>query len=209
MTADQYRALQHDPIVVPGPEQLFEYIVEILVSRRLFSYADADPFRSNIPAGLFLLVPARPEERSLDELLSLVVRGAPGRSFLLQHELHDSVTAPAAPYLMVDVDDGRRIAGQPPVAGEGRSPYSVWEGIVHAVLFPMVFESHDLVLQATEYGPGAVPTLCLNAGRPELRGYWYGCEGYPRRGVPTCSLRVGSPVAASPEAGLGAPPYCR
>jgi hypothetical protein len=190
LTADQYRALQRDPVVTPSPDDLFDYIVETLVAKDLAHYADADPFRAAVPKGIFLLIPPKPD-RDLAALIG-------GRSFVRSRDLQDVAAPPPAPYLMVDVDDGRRSAGGPPVPDLGRSPFLLWEGIVYAAVFPMVFESHDLVLLGTEHSSGAVPTLCRNAGRPELRALFYTAGGYPRCGLPTCALRVGAPVPVSP-----------
>jgi len=189
LTAEQYRALQRDPIVLPQPEELFDYMVETLVAKRLATYADADPFRAAIPKGLFLLIPPKPD----GDLLSVVN----GRSLVSGRDLRDAIATPPAPYLMIDIEDGRRGIGGPPVPDAGRSPFLIWEGIVHAAIFPMIFESHDLVLGGTEHSSGAVPTLCRNRSQPELRALFYTAGGYPRCGVPTCALRVGSPAPVS------------
>jgi hypothetical protein len=190
LPVEQYRALQRDPIVLPQPEEIFDFIVETLVAKRLATYADADPFRAHVPKGLFLLVPPKPD----GDLLGVIH----GRSFVRGCDLRDAIAAPPAPYLMIDVDDGRRGVGGPPVAEPGRSPFLLWEGIVHAAVFPMVFESHDLVFGGTEHGSGAMPTLCRNSGRFELRALFYTAGGYPRCGVPTCALRVGAPAPVFP-----------
>jgi hypothetical protein len=190
LTTEQYRALQRDPIVLPQPEELFDFIVETLVAKRLATYADADPFRAHIPKGLFLLIPSKPDAGFLAALN--------GRSFVQERDLQDAIAAPPAPYLLIDVDDGGRSVGQPPTPHDGRSPLLLWEGIVLAAVFPMVFESHDLVLGGTEHGSGAIPTLCRNSGRSELRALFYTAGGYPRCGVPTCALRVGAPAAVFP-----------
>src|SRR4051812_22987401 len=131
LNIEQYRALQRDPIVLPQPEELFEQIVETLVAKRLASYADADPFRAHIPKGLFLLIPPRPDA----DLLATFN----GRSFIQERDLRDVVAAPPAPYLMIDIEDGHRSLGGPPIPEDGRSPYLIWEGIVHAAVFPMTF----------------------------------------------------------------------
>jgi hypothetical protein len=197
ITADHYRALQRDPIVLPSPGDLLDYIVETLVAKGLAQHADADPFREQLPSGLFLLVPPRPGSRTIEELLAAIRPGAlPPRNLLRECDLRDVVEAPAGPYLMIDVEDGHQTRGDTAATNEGRSPFLVWEGIVHAAVFPMVFQSHELILGGTEHRSGAVPTLCLAGGRAELRACWYGTEGYPLRGAPTCALRVGAPAAA-------------
>jgi len=190
LSTEQYAALQRDPIVLPQPEELFDRIVETLVAKRLATYADADPFRAAVPKGLFLLIPPKPD----GDLLAVLN----GRSLVNRGDLHDAVAVPPAPYLMIDIEDGRRTVGAPPIPEAGRSPYLLWEGIVHAAVFPMVFESHDLVIGGTEHASGAVPTLCRNSGQPELRALFYTAGGYPRCGIPTCALRVGAPVSVSP-----------
>jgi len=189
LTTDQYRALQREPIILPPPEALFEYMIETLVAKNLAQYADADPFRADLPKGLFLLIPPKPE----GDILARIG----GRSLVRAADLRDEFAPPAAPYLMIDIDDGCRATGGALVPEPGRSPFVVWEGVVFAAVFPMVFESHDLVLSGAQAG-GATPTLCLNQGIPELRAVCYAADGFPGRGVPTCALRVGAPAPVSP-----------
>jgi hypothetical protein len=194
VTTEQYRALQRDPIVVPKPEQLFEFIVETLAAKGLAEYRDADPFRAALPSGLFLLIPPRPR-RPLAEVAALVeFEGYRARTELADADLTDTVAVPEGPYLVIDVEDGQRLCGLPEAVEAGRSPLTLWEGLVHAAVFPMVFESHDLVLCGTVDRAGAIPTLCRNRARPELRAYWYNPDGYPQRGAPSCAMRVGAPA---------------
>lgn len=151
ITKEQYWALQRPVTLPPSPKQLFDYIIEQLVAKKLASYKDADPFRKKLPrCGLFLLIPSQPKILDLDCLMSLIeLDGKKGRSLLNPQYLRDKIKVPEKPYLMLDVEDGRarrntRISvSRRNIAKEGRSPYTVWRGIIHAVVFPEVFRSPD------------------------------------------------------------------
>jgi len=200
VSTGQYRALQHDPVIVPRPDQLFDYVVETLAARSLLRYADAERFRGALPSGLFLLVPPLPESARLEDLMALVeFGGVRGRSLIDERDLAGSLPTPEGPYLLIDVEDGHRSTGRPAALAPGRLPFVIWEGIVHAILFPMVFESHDLVLVGSTLRSGAVPTLCLHGGRAELRGYWHASDGYPRHASPSCALRAGAPETSASD----------
>jgi Family of unknown function (DUF5701) len=191
-TAVQYRVLQ-TPVVIPTPAELFDYMVETLVAKGLASYEHADPFRGRLPVGLFLLVPPQPDPFDLAHLLSLVdVQGKTGRNYLDPEQLSDVIETPVdKPYLMVNVEDGAaRRNIQPSVSAEairteGRSPYTTWRGIVHAAVFPEVFQSHNMDLVGSLYGSGRVPLLYLFDVGPRLRASF---DDYarPKWGAPSC-----------------------
>lgn len=170
ITAEQYRALQA-PVTLPTCKQLFDFMVETLVTKGLAKYDHADPFRNRLPAGLFLLVPPKPKEFDLNHLVSLIeVDNKKGRNYLNVGDLADDIKVPDGPYLMVDIEDGKaRLNTKPSVSKAsilvaGRSPYTTWRGIVHAVVFPEVFQSHNMDLVGSRYESKGVPGLYLSDG---------------------------------------------
>ncbi len=191
ITTEQYRALQ-SPVTLPTREQLFGFEVETLVAKGLAKYEQADPFRNRLPIGLFLLVPPKPKEFDLTHLVSLIeVDGKNGRNFLDAQQLTDEIEVPSGSYLMLDIEDGKaRLNTKPSVskaniAAENRSPYTTWRGIVHAIVFPEVFQSHNMDLCGSRYESKFVPNLCLYDGKPWLVASW-DYSAYPEWGAPSC-----------------------
>jgi hypothetical protein len=152
ITKEQYWALQRPVTLPPSPKQLFDYIIAQLVVKGLASYKDADPFRKQLPqGGLFLLVPPQPKKLDLNYLMSLIeVNGKKGRNLLDPQYLKDKIKVPEEPYLMLDIEDGKArlntklSVSRRNILREGRSPYTVWRGIIHAVVFPAVFQSPNM-----------------------------------------------------------------
>ncbi len=168
ITAEQYRVLQR-PVELPTPQQVFDYEVETLVAKGLMTHDAADPFRKDLPVGLFLLVPAQPAELDLNYLMNLVgYKGKNGVNYLAVEHLTSVVDAPKVAHLMLDVEDGatrlnvRPSESRANIRHEGRSPYDVWRGIVHAVVFPEVLDHHYLDLVGSRWGGSACPT-CTSA----------------------------------------------
>ncbi|MDO8664835.1 MAG: DUF5701 family protein [Candidatus Liptonbacteria bacterium] len=190
-TAEQYRAPQAS-VTLPTPRATFYFMVETLVAKGLAKYEHADPFRNRLPTILFLLVPPKPEEFDLSHLVSLIeVDGKRGLNYLDPGHLTEEIKVPDGPYLMVDIEDGRaRLNTKPSVssaniANENRSPYTTWRGIVHAVVFPEVFQGHNIDLVGSRYESEGVPYLFLNGRRPELHVCW--CDdAHPEWGAPSC-----------------------
>ncbi|HEY4520227.1 MAG TPA: DUF5701 family protein, partial [Candidatus Paceibacterota bacterium] len=179
VSADQYRALQRPLIELPTPAQLFDFQVETLVGKGLATYEHADPFRKDLPSGLFLLVPPQPAKLDLTELMAKVeLVGKTGVNTLDAGHLTDIIETPAGPYLMIDVEDGAgRLNTKPSISRqnikkEGRSPYTAWRGIIHTTVFPQVLSHHYLELVGSRYGKGRVPCLYLNGGHPKLDYDW-------------------------------------
>jgi len=193
ISADQYRALQPPPLtVLPTPEQLFDFVVETLVGKKLAEYAHADPFRKKLPQGLFLLVPPQPKTLDLSYLMSLIeVDEVTGVNHLDAQHLKDEIEIPAGPYLMADIEDGKaRLNTKPSVSrenikAEGRSPYTTWRGIIHAVVFPAVFKDHNMDLCGSRYESGIVPYLCVDVETPKLYAIWLD-DALPEWGAPSC-----------------------
>ncbi len=185
ITMEQYEALRCSP----SPKQLLEFQIETLFAKGLARYEDADRFQRNPPSGLFLLIPPRPEESDLNDLVSLIeLKGKKGRNYLDPRYVQDDIKIPDKPYLMLDVKDGKeRLNIDPAVSKihifqEGRSPYTIWRGIIHTVLFPEVLESHNMDL----VGSPDMPFLCLYCGEPRLDSYRYVPYEFPGWGAPSC-----------------------
>lgn len=191
-SVEQYLALQSHHVPLPSSVELFDFVVETLVTKGLAKYEHADHFRNRLPAGLFLLVPPKPKEFDLAHLMSLIeVAGKKGRNFLDTKHLTDEVEVHNGPYLMVDIDDGKaRLNIKPSISrskikAENRLPYTTWRGIVHAVVFPEVFQSHNMDLVGSRYESKVAPDLYLSGGGPELDAGWDGSAS-PRWGAPSC-----------------------
>lgn len=195
----QYRALQKS-VQLPSPQDLFDYQVERAVGYKLASYEDADRFRKDLPQGLFIFVPQQPklDNDALKHLMSLVVvNGKTGENYLNADLLKDEVEVPASAHLMVGVEDGdarrniRPSENRRNIMAEGRQPYNVWRGIIHAIYFPEVLQHHYLDLVASRYGSGFWPDLSLNYGRPGLIAYW-SVFASPMWGAPSCGSVIGA-----------------
>ena len=178
ITAEQYRTLQR-PVNLPKPNEVFDFEVERLVSKRVATYAQADPFRKDVPSGLFLFMPLKPQEMDLNHLVSLIeVDGKRGVNYLAEQSLADEIEVPPAPYLALDVEDGDGRSGVKPsvnlanILAEHRSPGLTFEGIVHCFVFPEVLKHHFIDLVGSRYESEGRPSLYLNGGRPELHAYW-------------------------------------
>lgn len=182
------------------PQQFFERMVETLVAMGLANYKHADPFRGNLPNnGPFLLIPPCPAEFDLDHLAGLItVGGKTGINLLHVEKIRDTFDVPGEPYLLLDVENGEGRPDMKPLAAErdilakNRSPYTLSEGIVHAIVFPEVLVRRGLDLCGSRYGEPAeqVPVLYLNGGWPVLAARWTGGGG-TGWGAPSCGGRRG------------------
>lgn len=200
ISAEQYRALQR-PVELPSPQQLFDQIVETLAANDLMKYEQADPFRNSIPNGLFNLIPPRPADLDLSRLMSLIeVNGKNGESDLEWKYLKDKIAVPDGAYLLLGIEDGNgRLNTTPSVSEEnilamGRSPYTVFEGIIHGIVFPEIFTTHNMDIWGSRYCPDREPIplspyLYLQAGRPLLSADWRN-NAFPRGGMPSCRSRM-------------------
>ncbi|MGH7928870.1 MAG: DUF5701 family protein [Candidatus Binatia bacterium] len=200
VSADQYRAAQN-PILLLTSSEWFEYGIEALHNKGInFPKADIDLLYKEVPQGhkLVLPVPPLPDELDLEGLMAKVeVDGKTGKNYLDRQHLSDVVQAPKTAHLLLDVEDGRnRLNTKPSVSldniqREGRIPYTTWRGIVHAIVFPHVFQSHNMDLVGSRYGSGFVPYLYLLGGFPELFSFW---DAYatPRWGAPSAGSVVGA-----------------
>ena len=203
ITEKQYRALQNS-IELPTPQELFDFMIERLRIKfeetDIFSYKLADPFHAKIGelgGQLFLVVPAQPKtffkDRGLFEhVISLVENhGATGTSGLDPKELEDLTESPTTPTLLTDIEDGRmRLHVSPQASRQGiivgkRHPYTIWRGLIHAIVFPEVFQDHHMSLVESQSKSGRVPCLHIVSGLPRL-SLLRRDEAFPRLGAPSC-----------------------
>ena len=77
------------------------------------------------------------------------------------------------------------------ILAQNRSPYTAYEGIMHGIVFPEMFQNHNMDLCGSRYGSGDVPSLYLSSGGPELYADWRDCAD-PWWGAPSCGSRMGA-----------------
>jgi len=166
ISKEQYRVLQLPIVALPSPQELFEQIVETLVAKGVAKYSDADPFRNSLPNGLFNLIPPRPTELDLNHLMRLIERnGEEGMTYLDPKKLTDRVVVPAGPYLILDIKHGGPYYTTPSLAeadilSEQRSPFTVFEGIIHGIVFSDVLGG-GITCCGSRYQSECVPFLNL------------------------------------------------
>jgi hypothetical protein len=195
ITPEQYAA-RLAPALSPTTEELFEHQRGILAENK-FAPADLfDGFVKRIPSsGLFLLVPPPPAsitKLDWDDLMARVEwNGETGQSYLNPKRLADLTPPLARPAVLLDVEDGRaRLNARPTesreaIAYEGRQSYTLWQGYIHALLFPVVLAHHNMDFVGSRYCEDGVPDLFLSDGEPTLDGNWE--DGvHPKWGAPSC-----------------------
>ncbi len=213
MSRERYRALQH-PVALPSPDQILDRALTMLMANGLITPDRADLFRKvkHSKYGLFLPIPACPQQPDLNRFMGLIeVNGKKGKCSLGSKDLTDKVQIPTGDYLLLNINDGRGYLNVKPSESERRIlseycyPYTVWEGIIHAFLLPEVFMDLDRMwLCDTRYGSGGVPCLYISDGGPRLRAdVLY--QAHPRCGVRrhagaarAFSAFRGEPAAAAP-----------
>lgn len=197
MEQRQYQALT--------PKQRLEFEIETLVERKIAYYRHADKFRRNPPSSLFLLVPPQPREFDLDSLMNFIeIRGNKGRNFLTLQGLENKTQVPDGPYIMLDVEDGRVELNPAPfvadaeadISERGRLSYTVWPGIVHAIVFPKIFENCDIMYlvgsrhRFTYENLSNVPFIRLYRDEPQLDSYEYVPNMFSGQCVPSCGSMI-------------------
>lgn len=194
ITFNECRALQA-PVSLPTPQELLEFQVEKLATKGLIGYEQADPFRQDLPSGLFLLIPSRPVEINWEYLMSLVVvDGKQGRNYCDPAQMKDGIEVPPGPYLMEGVEDGNARRNKKPsenwrnILAEGRFPFTMHAGMIFAILFPEVLKHHFLDLVGSRYWPGLRPVLGISGAGPRLDACWddFADSGW---GAPSCLRR--------------------
>jgi hypothetical protein len=179
---------------LPSP-LLFDYMVEKMVAEKITTYEMAAPFRKAIPNRPFLWIPSGLSILELGRLMDLVaVKGIRGINFLIPQYCSDTVAIPAEPYFMFDIEDGGdRLDVKPSLSearifADGRSPYTIIEGIVHAVVFPKVFDSHNMNLCGSRHKTDDIPELLLSSKGLRLQSSFMDSPD-PRWGAPSCRGR--------------------
>ena len=134
-----------------------------------------------------------PPQKVLDlpYLMSLVeLDGVTGVNHLDAQYLTDEEEVPTGPCLMADIEDGgARLNTKPSVSRaniktEGRSHYTTWRGIIHVVVFPMVFRSHNMDLVGSRYRSESWPGLYLRDRAPRFDASYD--DANPKWGAPSC-----------------------
>ncbi len=197
ISAKQYRALQ----IRSDKKELFDEEVETLFVAGLIRYQDADPFRKDIPDGLFSIIPPRHGHGfDLDHLMELIeVNGKKGKNRLDPMLLTDVVTTPKETYLLCSINDGREYLGMEPRISESkicelnRSPITVYEGIIHCITFSHILTSLNCnkLLGGSRYGSGSRPSVSIfSDGAPSLFA-WNDDADLHHWGYPSCKSRRG------------------
>jgi hypothetical protein len=194
---EQYRALC-DSKGLSNPWNLFAYNVEMLVAAGIATYEDADPFRNISPRRFFLWVPPRPAVPDLAHLMSFIeIDGNEGEDYLGSGQYQDLVQLPDGPYLALNIEDGngrRNIEAETSkikISREHRSPYTLFEAIVHGILFPEIFADHGMSICGSEEDSGKAITLSYDPDRHRVRLVASVVDfPSPRRGAPSCGIRL-------------------
>lgn len=115
-----------------------------------------------------------------------------------------SLVIPSGPYLVAGVETGGDTLGVAPrdalplVAGRGRSPLTIAEGIAVITAFPGILRAANCFQMAgSRRDDKRIPSLWVTrAGKPRL-GWCF--EGVPHSwlGAASCSERIGAPPAAA------------
>ena len=188
------------PITPTDTRQLFDQIVETLVTEELMSYRSADPFRKDLPTSPFLLMPPRPKKLDLDHLAALMkTDGRCGKNYLDPKGLHDTVVVPRGPYLILGIEDGKKYLNVKPsvaevrIVAECRSPFTCYEGIVYSIVFGrQVFTDHNVYFRGSRYrseeGREGFPHICLSFGETSLGVMWHDRADL-NWGAPSCDGR--------------------
>jgi hypothetical protein len=174
---------------------LFDCMVEKMVAAKIATYEMAAPFRKAIPDRPFLWIPSGLSIFELEHLMDLVTaKGTRGVNFLTLEYCSSTVATPEEPYFMLNIEDGgdnldvKPSLSEARIFFEGRSPYTIIEGILHAVVFPKVFDSHNMILCGSRYKTDNMPELLLSESGPRLQSSFMDSP-HPRFGVPSCSGR--------------------
>jgi len=193
----QYRDVR-DARTLYYPEQMFERNVEVLVAGKLATYDDADLFRKEIPSRVFLWIPPRPREMNYGNLMSLVkTDGKPGVNYIGREPCWDTVKVPAGPYFALNVRDGSERLGmssansRADIISEHRSPATLFEGIIHSMLYPIVLASHGMNICGSDCESERILNLSLGRGEVLLRAMLFDSDN-PHFGVPSCGKRLAS-----------------
>jgi Family of unknown function (DUF5701) len=118
-----------------------------------------------------------------------------GEAGLAPYKPLPELRVPAArAYLLVDVQRGEEFCGVRPgdavrvLAGRGRTPLTIHEGIALVTLFPRLLERNKcMMLAGSRRGDRRVPALWISGTAPKLGWCW---EGNPHTWLGTASART-------------------
>ena len=106
-------------------------------------------------------------------------------------DLPDLGVPPDEPYLLVDVERGEEFCDVRPgdavaeIAGRGRTPLTILEGIILQLVRPDLLEKNRcFMLAGSRRGDRRVPALWISGGAPKLGWCW---EGNPHSWLGTAS----------------------
>ncbi len=200
VSSAQYHALQA-PVVLPTPQELFDFEVLTLKDKGFdLAPQDVDRLRALVPKQpqFFLLLPPKPDQLDLPGLMALVeVDGKTGKNYLDPQYLADLTEEPAGAYLLLDIEDSRKRLNIRPrdsrenIRSEGRLAYTVWRGLLHAIVFPCTLQDHNLDLVGSRYRSKNVPYLSLYDEVPKLYSY-LAANANPKWGAPSAGSVVGA-----------------
>jgi hypothetical protein len=191
---DKYQDLRDSRV---RPRSVFEYNVETLASMGIAEYEDADRSWKAIPEnGFFLWIPPQPAGMDLYHLMSRVMfNGNHGRNGIGRQSYWNVIEVPSGPYFALNIYDGRERLGiekEESVAGIRRShrlAYTLLESIVHSILYPVIFTSHNLTICGSECESGRTLSLSLDQGIVKLIASLFDLPS-PRSGMPSCEGRL-------------------
>ena len=146
-----------------------------------------------------------PDAPVVDVLQTVQLVGGTGFTTMAEDDLArfhplPELDVPPTPYLLLDVDPGPDTLGLPPgqaadrIAGAGRTPLTVAEGLAVLVSDPGVLRSRNCFsLLGSRAGDKRVPALWVSTRRPRL-GWCY--EGAPHSwlGTASCAGRHAAPA---------------
>jgi len=189
------------------PHERFDRIVETLCSKGLTTFAAAEAFIPSIDTigkdTSFLWIPPKPPEMTFTAMMALITyNNRRGANYLSKMAFADRGPIPEGAYLMVDIEDGRsrlnvsQAESKANIRREGRLAYTLYETMIHCIVFPEVLEAHNLSI---------LGTFCLEGGslhiRADREGPTLACANFDfpnaRWGAPSCKERRDLHDAAS------------
>jgi hypothetical protein len=188
--------LQLGHIVLPTPDDLYDYYVSVFRDKGIdFPAQDVDRLHQLIPdkPELFSVIPPQPRPLDLDGLMALIkLNGKTGENFLNPKKLIDIVATPPSTHLLLNVIDGherlnsRASVSFRTITQDKRLAFTVWYGLIHAIVFPCVLNHHNLDLVGSCYGTRGNPRLSLyhTTTTPSL-DFCYDDVPSPFRGAPS------------------------
>lgn len=185
-------------------DEFFSWQVKVLDNKGLATKKQLEPLRpllAKLPAPTwtdgripFVIVPET--SLGLNERMSKVILdGKTGKNWLDASKITNISTAPAGPYLAVDVEDGRAMQNQAPrdcqtqFEEQGRLGLTVDEGMALLTYAPETLKHHYLDLPGSRYD-GHVPYLYVVGVRPWLYAFWRD-DAVPCYGSASCGSRLG------------------